>query len=166
MRKLIKKAQNGQLLNVQSPSFTIKNPLHIDTPSFDSESDNGKSFLNTSAIGNLFQTANSIIPKVENSSTYNNISGGISSLGSAVGQFNPVAGMVIQGIGTGLNAVNSLFGKKTSKFSKNSAAFSLLGGSYSGSNAIADKASTDQNKKYGLFSGGARKSAENNIQNA
>ena len=176
MRKLIKKAQNGLQLNVPTPSFTINNPIQIPVPDFGSDtdngklslntSDNGKLSLNTSAIGNLFQTANSFIPKVENSSTFNNISGGISALGSTVGQFNPVAGMVIQGAGLGLNAINSLFGSKTSKFSKNTAAFSLLGGSYSGSNAMADKAVTDQNKKFGLFSGGSRKSAENNIQKA
>ena len=186
MRKLIKRMQSGgyaELLSklgtsgnsgvLQSPKvFSINNPISIPTPSFDSETDNGKVHLNGkvpldfNAMGNLFKTANSLLPKTENSNTFNAISGGIDTLGSAVGQINPVAGAIIEGAGVGLNAVNSLFGKKTSKFSKNSAAFSLLGGSYSGSNAIADKASTDQNTKYGLFSGRARKSAENNIQNA
>ena len=185
MRKLIKRMQGGgyaELLSklgtsvnsgvLQPPKvFTINNPISISTPSFDSETDNGKIDngkvpLDFNAMGNLFKTAGSLLPKTENSDTFNTISGGIDTLGSAVGQINPLAGTIIEGAGVGLNAVNSLFGTKTSKFSKNNAIFSVIGGSYSGSNQIADKAATDQNKKFGLFSSGKRKKAENNIQNA
>lgn len=185
MRKLIKRMQGGgyaELLSklgtsvnsgvLQPPkAFTINNPISIPTPSFDSETDNGKTDngkvpLDFNAMGNLFKTAGSLLPKTENSDTFNTISGGIDTLGSAVGQINPLAGAIIEGAGVGLNAVNSLFGTKTSKFSKNNAIFSVIGGSYSGSNQIADKAAADQNKKFGLFSSGMRKKAENNIQNA
>ena len=128
MRKLIKRMYGGgyaELLSklgtsvnsgvLQPPkAFSINNPISISTPSFDSETDNGKIDngkvpLDFNAMGNLFKTAGSLLPKTENSDTFNTISGGIDTLGSAVGQINPLAGAIIEGAGVGLNAVNSFF---------------------------------------------------------
>ena len=182
MRKLIKKARNGNVLsklqisqgigldkwNTLAP-LTVPTDLMQKLPSitapYQSDSDNTNSSQTATSFNNAFQTVNSLIPNVQNSDNYNAISGGISSLGSAVGQFNPVAGAVVSGAGVTLNAVNSLFGKTTSKFSKDNQMFSLLGGSYGGTNANANKAVTDQNKKFGLFSSGAQRKAQNNILN-
>ena len=185
MRKLVKKAQKGiKLANItpsymQLPSLDTSTLKPITYPSgfqtqmdqisktltYQSDSDNSNTSQTATSFNNAFQTVNSLIPNVQNSDTYNTVSGGINTLGSAVGQFNPVAGAVISGAGMTLNTVNSLFGKTTSKFSKNNQVFSLLGGSYGGTNANADKATTDSNKKFGLFSSGAQRKAQNNILN-
>lgn len=185
MRKLVKKAQKGIKLANITPSYMQLQSLDTSTlkpityPSgfqtqmdqisktltYQSDSDNSNTSQTATSFNNAFQTVNSLIPNVQNSDTYNTVSGGINTLGSAVGQFNPVAGAVISGAGMTLNTVNSLFGKTTSKFSKNNQVFSLLGGSYGGTNANADKAATDQNKKFGLFSSGAQRKAQNNILN-
>ena len=115
MRKLIKRMESGgyaELLSklgtsvnsgvLQPPkAFSINNPISITTPSFDSETDNGKVPLDFNAMGNLFKTAGSLLPKTENSDTFNTISGGIDTLGSAVGQINPLAG-------AGCNLINCL----------------------------------------------------------
>ena len=67
---------------------------------------------------------------------------------------------------TPMGLVNGIFGKKSDKFNKDYEAFEKVGSSYTGSEYLADQALSKSNKKYGLFSSGSRRNANNQISEA
>ncbi len=67
---------------------------------------------------------------------------------------------------TGLGWINQAFGKKSDTITKNEEAFSQVGSSYGGANALVDDSLNYSGKKYGAFSSGARKDANSFISEA
>lgn len=60
--------------------------------------------------------------------------------------------------------VNGIFGQRSDSFTKDSEMFSQMGSSYGGTTGQADTAVSKSNKKYGLFSSGARRDANRLIR--
>lgn len=67
---------------------------------------------------------------------------------------------------TPVGLINGLGAKRTQDFSANNDTIEKVGGSYGGSVNTINDAVSKANKKYGLFSGGARKKANNLINTA
>ena len=67
---------------------------------------------------------------------------------------------------TPIGLANSLFGRKTHTFNVDNDAIAQVGGDYQGSVSTFQDAASKSNKKYGLFSGGARRKANRLIDNA
>lgn len=67
---------------------------------------------------------------------------------------------------TPLGLVNAIGAKKADTITKDNEAFEQVGSSYGGTQATVDDALTKSGKKYGLFSGGARNQANQQIHNA
>lgn len=67
---------------------------------------------------------------------------------------------------TPISLINGFGGKKADTITKNTEAFSNVGGSYTGTERKVDKALTMSGKKYGLFSSSARKKANRLIAEA
>ena len=67
---------------------------------------------------------------------------------------------------TPIGLANSLFGSKTHTFNIDNDAIAQVGGGYQGSVSTFQDATDKSNKKYGLFSGGARRKANRLIDNA
>ena len=67
---------------------------------------------------------------------------------------------------TPIGLANNLFGRKTHTFNVDNDAIEQVGGDYQGSVSIFQDATNKSNKKYGLFSGGARRKANRLIDNA
>ena len=70
------------------------------------------------------------------------------------------------GVGLVANVINSTFGKKADTITKNEQVFEQVGSSYGGTSAAVDDALEKSGKKYGLFSSGARKDANEEIAEA
>lgn len=67
---------------------------------------------------------------------------------------------------TPVGLINSIGAKKADTITKDNEAFEQVGSSYGGTQATVDDALTKSGKKYGLFSGGARNKANEQIHNA
>ena len=67
---------------------------------------------------------------------------------------------------TPVGLINGFFGKRSNTFYRDDDAMAEVGGSYQGSNSDFITAANKSNKKYGLFSGGARRKANRLIANA
>lgn len=67
---------------------------------------------------------------------------------------------------TPLGLVNAIGAKKADTITKDNETFEQVGSSYKGAQAAVDDALTKSGKRYGLFSGGARNNANNQIHNA
>lgn len=67
--------------------------------------------------------------------------------------------------GTPLGAINGFGGSSTARFTKDIDIFANIGGSYLGSNALADEVEPYAGKKFGLFSRSQKNKWENKIQN-
>lgn len=67
---------------------------------------------------------------------------------------------------TPVGLINSIGAKKSATITKDNDAFEQVGSSYGGTQATVDDALTKSGKKYGLFSGGARNKANNEIYKA
>lgn len=67
---------------------------------------------------------------------------------------------------TPIGLANNLFGRKTHTFNMDNDAIAQVGGDYQGSVSTFQDAANKSNKKYGLFSGGARRKANRLIDNA
>ena len=67
---------------------------------------------------------------------------------------------------TPLGLANGLFRRKTHTFNVDNNAIAQVGGDYQGSVSTFQDAANKSNKKYGLFSGGARRKANRLIDNA
>jgi hypothetical protein len=65
-----------------------------------------------------------------------------------------------------IGALNGGFGKKSNSFYLNKDAMENVGGSYGGSQKLANKAAMLSNKKYGVASAGSRHSANRTIAEA
>ena len=66
--------------------------------------------------------------------------------------------------GTPLGAINGFGGSSTARFTKDNDIFANIGGSYLGSNALADKVEPYAGKKFGLFSRSQKNKWEDKIQ--
>lgn len=66
----------------------------------------------------------------------------------------------------GLGLINALGGQNADTITKNEEAFSTVGSSYAGTGNAVDDALTKSGKRYGLFSGNARKQANREIAEA
>lgn len=60
--------------------------------------------------------------------------------------------------------LNGIFGQKAETFTKDIDTFAQMGANYGGSESQADLAASKSGKKYGLFSGGARREANRQIR--
>lgn len=65
---------------------------------------------------------------------------------------------------TPIGMINGFGGKSTSAFTKDTDIFANIGGSYLGSNALADEVEPYAGKKFGWFSSSSQKKYENKIQ--
>lgn len=65
---------------------------------------------------------------------------------------------------TPIGMINGFGGKSTSAFTKDTDIFTNIGGSYLGSNALADEVEPYAGKKFGWFSSSSQKKYENKIQ--
>jgi len=66
--------------------------------------------------------------------------------------------------GTPLGAINGFGGSSTARFTKDTDIFANIGGSYLGSNALADEVEPYAGKKFGLFSRSQKNRWEDKIQ--
>lgn len=103
---------------------------------------------------------------VENDSTYNRANNALSTVGSIVGMTNPIAGLAIKGVQTGLNLINNLGGKRANSYSIDQDTRQYMGSGYQGSYSMMDEAQSKSGKKYGLFNTSARKRANRMIAEA
>ena len=85
---------------------------------------------------------------------------------SLVGQINPAAGLALKSFNTGLQGLNSLFGKNTRQFSVDKQTEEIVGGSYGDSIGLINDAASKAGKKYGWFSNRKRKKANALINEA
>nr|DAG88875.1 MAG TPA: hypothetical protein [Crassvirales sp.] len=67
---------------------------------------------------------------------------------------------------TPVGLINGIGGKRTQDFSANNDTIEKVGGSYGGSVNLINEAVSKAGKKYGLFSGGARRRANRLINTA
>lgn len=67
---------------------------------------------------------------------------------------------------TPLGMINGFGGRSTTAWTKDDDVYARVGGSYAGSNALADDAAPYAGKKFGLFSGSERRRRERQIQEA
>lgn len=67
---------------------------------------------------------------------------------------------------TPLGMINGFGGRSTTAWTKDDDVYARVGGSYAGSNALADDAAPYAGKKFGLFSGSERRKRERQIQEA
>jgi hypothetical protein len=88
------------------------------------------------------------------------------TVGNVAGKINPVLGTAVKGVTTIFKGIDTLFGSKSKEFGVNQATISQVGGSYGGSVATINDAASKAGKKYGLFSGGARRRANALIDKA
>lgn len=92
--------------------------------------------------------------------------GAADMVGDIASKINPVAGAAVKGVTTIFKGLDTIWGSKSKEFGVNQATTSQLGGSYGGSVATINDAASKANKKYGLFSGGARREANALIDKA
>lgn len=148
---------------------------------------------NMQQVGTVADSLDALIPKTGQSDLTTGLNSFYDQLSNKVG---PIAGGVMKAAGLvsdGLTAlgvgtdqmtttdkildskflkmtpaglVNSIFGKKSDTIYKNDQAFEQVGSSYTGTNAFVDDAVKKSGKKYGLFSSGARKKANEQIGEA
>ena len=111
----------------------------------------------------------SVIPLVGNiMKTGSFINKGLNALGIGTdGQTatDAILGSSFLGL-TPIGLANNLFGRKTHTFNVDNDAIAQVGGDYQGSVSTFQDAANKSNKKYGLFSGGARRKANRLIDNA
>lgn len=101
-----------------------------------------------------------------NSSGVDTAFGVADTVGNVAGKINPVLGTAVKGVTTIFKGIDTLFGSKSKEFGVNQSTVSQVGGSYGGSVATINEAASKAGKKYGLFSGGARRRANALIDKA
>lgn len=88
------------------------------------------------------------------------------TVGNVAGKINPVLGAAVKGVTTIFKGIDTLFGSKSKEFGVKQSTLSQVGGSYGGATANITDAASKANKKYGLFSSGARRKANKLIDKA
>ena len=122
---------------------------------------NGSQILNT-GLDMLGQSFNN----VENSGGIDTAFAVGDTIANSIGMVNPVFGLAAKGVMTAVKGINSLGGKRAKNFSINQATAAQVGASYGGSMTDITNAANKAGKKYGLFSGGSRRKANNLIDEA
>ena len=170
----------GSTLGIPKPSFTdaLNMPNTINTPNIQFT---GKTALKDQLkqkFGNFMENGGNQLASMGLDllgNSFNNVenSGGINTafqvgdtIANGLGTVNPVLGLYAKGAMTLLKGINSIGGKKTQAFSADQSTISQVGGSYGGSVADINNAASKANTKYGLFSGGARRKADRQINEA
>ena len=85
---------------------------------------------------------------------------------NVLGKVNPVLGAAASGLTTIFKGINNIWGSKSKEFGINKSVLSQVGGSYGGSTSTITDAASKAGKKYGLFSSGARRKANDLIDKA
>ena len=88
------------------------------------------------------------------------------TIGNAASKINPVLGAAVKGVTTVFKGLDTIWGSKSKNFGINQSTLSQVGGSYGGATANITDATSKANKKYGLFSSGARRKANKLIDKA
>lgn len=88
------------------------------------------------------------------------------TIGNAASKINPVLGAAVKGVTTVFKGLDTIWGSKSKNFGINQSTLSQVGGSYGGATANITDAASKANKKYGLFSSGARRKANKLIDKA
>ena len=130
--------------------------------------------------GSLAQGINTAYDQASNMvMSINPLAGGIMKAGSLVNKgvkligggtdgqttTDAILGSNLLGL-TPIGLINGFFGKRSNTFYRDDNAMAEVGGSYQGSNSDFITAANKSNKKYGLFSGGARRKANRLIADA
>lgn len=130
--------------------------------------------------GSLAQGINTAYDQASNMvMSINPLAGGIMKAGSLVNKgvkligggtdgqttTDAILGSNLLGL-TPVGLINGFFGKRSNTFYRDDNAMAEVGGSYQGSNSDFTTAANKSNKKYGLFSGGARRKANRLIADA
>lgn len=135
------------------------------------------------AKGDLTQTLDSAYDNISNTLMaipgWGTIAGGIMKAGSFLGKGVNALGGGTDGMTstdailgssflslTPFGLINGFGGKKADTITKNEQAFETVGSSYTGTNQTVNDALTKSGKKYGLFSSGARRRANEEIAEA
>lgn len=133
--------------------------------------------------GDVTQTLDSAYDNISNTLMaipgWGTIAGGAMKLGSFLGKGVNALGGGTSGMTTTdailgssflnltpFGLINGFGGSKTSTITKDEEAFETVGSSYTGTNQTVNDALTKSGKKYGLFSSGARKEANREIEEA
>ena len=103
---------------------------------------------------------------VENSSGVDTAFNAADMVTNGLMSVNPAVGLIGKAALTAFKGINSLGGKYSDSFSVNQDTIAQVGTSYRGSVADINNAASKANKKYGLFSGGARRDANRQIAEA
>ena len=111
-------------------------------------------------LGGIFKD-----PTMENGS-YGEAKQMYDTAASVVSQFNPVVGGIMKVGGFAADAINSIGGKRSKKFSADTNTIKQVGASYGGSVSAINSAASKANKKYGMFNSGARRRANREIDEA
>lgn len=133
--------------------------------------------------GDVTQTLDSAYDNISNTLMaipgWGTIAGGAMKLGSFLGKGVNALGGGTSGMTTTdailgssflsltpFGLINGFGGKRASTITKDEEAFETVGSSYTGTNQTVNDALTKSGKKYGLFSSGARKEANREIEEA
>ena len=133
------------------------------------------SFWNSAKSGgtayNLLQNgmsaANAYMNKdLVNSKGFNIANGILDGAAQIGGKINPLVGLAIKGVQTGLNAYNNLSAKQTDQFSIDAETREQMNGSYQGSYQDMQSAENEAGLKFGGTNKKAFNAAQNKITNA
>lgn len=103
---------------------------------------------------------------LENGKGYDTANNIMSGVASTVGKFNPLIGLAISGVQTGLNVANRLGAETTDNYSIDTETQAQMGNSYTGSYEDMASAQSKAGKKYGLFNRHNYKKAQDEISKA
>ena len=103
---------------------------------------------------------------VENSSGVSTVFNAADMVTNGLMSVNPAVGLIGKAALTAFKGINSLGGKYSDSFSANQDTIAQVGSSYGGSVADINNAASKAGKKYGLFSGRARRNANRQITEA
>lgn len=101
-----------------------------------------------------------------NSEGFNKVNTVLDGAASIGGKINPILGLAIKGVQTGLNVYNNAAGKRTEDFSIDTATQEIMGGSYTGSYSDMASAEAKAGLKYGAFNKKAYNKAKDEIDEA
>lgn len=136
----------GKQLLSGAKDFIQKNGVNIASAGLDALGSSYNDVENSNGVDNMFKAGDMAV-------------NGLMSI-------NPAAGLIGKAALTAFKGINSLGGKHSDSFSVNQDTITQVGSSYGGSVADINNAASKAGKKYGLFSGGARRDANRQITEA
>ncbi len=103
---------------------------------------------------------------VVNSKGFNIANGVLDTAASTVGKFNPMVGLIIKGVQTGLNVANRATGKRTDTYKTDQETKAVMNSGYTGSYENMAKAESQSNLLYGGTNMKAYREAQDQIKEA